>query len=58
MDSNPSNMNLKILGACREAAEADIGQNMTSEAGLTLEAIARLNGTRSRNGHFVHYAGG
>jgi transposase-like protein len=32
-------MGLEILAACRKAAEADMGQNETSEAGLTIEAI-------------------
>jgi putative transposase len=32
-------MGLEILAACRKAARADMGQNMTSEAGLTMEAI-------------------
>ena len=32
-------MGLEILAACRKAAEADMGQNITSEAGLTVEAI-------------------
>ena len=32
-------MGLEILAACRKAAEADMGQNVTSEAGLTIEAI-------------------
>ena len=32
-------MGLEILAACRKAAEADMGQNITSEAGLTIEAI-------------------
>jgi hypothetical protein len=31
-------MGLEILAACRKA-EADMGQNITSEAGLTIEAI-------------------
>jgi hypothetical protein len=32
-------MGLEILAACRKAAHPDMGQNMTSEAGLTIEAI-------------------
>jgi hypothetical protein len=32
-------MGLEILAACRKAAQPDMGQNMTSEAGLTIEAI-------------------
>ena len=32
-------MGLEILAACRKAAEADMGQSITSEAGLTIEAI-------------------
>jgi putative transposase len=32
-------MGLEILAACRKAAEADMGQDITSEAGLTIEAI-------------------
>jgi len=33
-------MGLEILAACRKAAQPDTGQNMTSEAGLTIEAIS------------------
>ena len=32
-------MGLEILAACRKAARPDMGQNMTSEAGLTVGAI-------------------
>ena len=32
-------MGLEILAACRKAAQPDMGQNITSEAGLTVEAI-------------------
>jgi putative transposase len=32
-------MGLEILAACRNAAQPDAGQNVTSEAGLTVEAI-------------------
>jgi putative transposase len=32
-------MGLEILAACRKAAQPDMGQNTTSEAGLTIEAI-------------------
>jgi len=32
-------MGLEILAACRKAAQPDTGQNITSEAGLTIEAI-------------------
>jgi hypothetical protein len=32
-------MGLEILAACRKPARADMGQNTTSEAGLTIEAI-------------------
>jgi putative transposase len=32
-------MGLEILAACRRTAEPDMGQNITSEAGLTIEAI-------------------
>jgi putative transposase len=32
-------MGLEILAACWKAAEADMGQDITSEAGLTIEAI-------------------
>ena len=32
-------MGLEILAACRKAAQPDMGQNNTSEAGLTVEAI-------------------
>ena len=32
-------MGLEILAACRKATQADMGQNVTSEAGLTIEAI-------------------
>ena len=32
-------MGLEILAACRKAAETDMGQKGTSEAGLTIEAI-------------------
>jgi len=32
-------MGLEILAACRKAAETGMGQNITSEAGLTIEAI-------------------
>ncbi|HZR53665.1 MAG TPA: transposase [Streptosporangiaceae bacterium] len=33
-------MGLEILAACRKAAETGMGQNITSEAGLTVEAIS------------------
>jgi putative transposase len=32
-------MGLEILAACRKAAQPDMGQNIASEAGLTIEAI-------------------
>jgi putative transposase len=32
-------MGLEILAACRKSAQADMGQNITSEARLTVEAI-------------------
>lgn len=32
-------MGLEILAACRKAAQPDMGQDITSEAGLTIEAI-------------------
>jgi hypothetical protein len=32
------NMGLEILAACRKAAQQDAGQNVTSGAGLTIEA--------------------
>ena len=32
-------MGPEILAACRKAAQPDMGQNITSEAGLTIEAI-------------------
>jgi hypothetical protein len=32
-------MGLEILAACRKAVQPDMGQNITSEAGLTIEAI-------------------
>jgi putative transposase len=32
-------MGLEILAACRKAAYPDMGQDMTSEAGSTIEAI-------------------
>jgi transposase-like protein len=32
-------MGLEILAACRNAARPDMGQDITSEAGLTIEAI-------------------
>src|SRR4029077_5052168 len=32
-------MGLEILAACRKAAQPDMGQDVTSEAGLTIEAI-------------------
>ena len=32
-------MGLEILAACRKAAQSDVGQDVTSEAGLTIEAI-------------------
>jgi putative transposase len=32
-------MGLEILAACRKAAQPDMGQNITSETGLTIEAI-------------------
>jgi putative transposase len=32
-------MGLEIPAACRRAAETGMGQNITSEAGLTIEAI-------------------
>jgi putative transposase len=32
-------MGLEILAACRRSPQPDMGQNMTSEAGLTIEAI-------------------
>jgi putative transposase len=33
-------MGLDILAACRKAAQADMGENNASEAGLTIEAIS------------------
>ena len=51
-------MGLEILAACRKAAQPVTGQNITSEAGLTIEAIPRLNGNRSRGGHFIHHLEG
>jgi len=32
-------MGLEILAACRKATQPDMGQDNTSEAGLTIEAI-------------------
>jgi len=32
-------MGLEILAACRKTARPDMGQDITSEAGLTVEAI-------------------
>ena len=32
-------MGLEILAGCRKAAPSSMGQNITSEAGLTIEAI-------------------
>ena len=32
-------MGLEILAACRKAAQPDMGNKKTSEAGLTIEAI-------------------
>jgi transposase-like protein len=32
-------MGPEILAACRKAADTDMGQNVTSESGLTVEAI-------------------
>ena len=32
-------MGLKILAACRKSARPDVGQDITSEAGLAVEAI-------------------
>ena len=32
-------MGLEILAACRKAADTDMGQNVTSESGLTVRAI-------------------
>ena len=32
-------MGLEILAACRKAAQSDMGQNITTESGLTVEAI-------------------
>ncbi len=32
-------MGLEILASCRKPAQADVGQNITGEAGLTVEAI-------------------
>ena len=32
-------MGLEILAACRKAAQPDMGQNVTNEAGLAIEAI-------------------
>ena len=32
-------MGLEILAACRKATQPDMGQDITSEAGLTVEAI-------------------
>jgi hypothetical protein len=33
-------MGLEILAACRKAAQPDMGQDNTSEAQLTIEAIS------------------
>ena len=32
-------LGLEILAACRKAGQSDMGKNITSEAGLTVEAI-------------------
>ncbi len=32
-------MGLEILAACRKASQQDMGQDITNEAGLTVEAI-------------------
>jgi putative transposase len=32
-------MGLEILAACRKAADTEMGQNVTSESGLTVEVI-------------------
>jgi len=32
-------MGLEILAACRKAAQPDMGQDIASETGLTIEAI-------------------
>jgi hypothetical protein len=50
-------MGLEILAACRKAAQPDMGQNATSGAGLTAEAIL-LKCNRSRGGHFIHHLEG
>jgi len=36
---SPRYMGLEILAACRKAAQPAMGQDITSEAGLTIEAI-------------------
>jgi hypothetical protein len=37
--ASPLYMGLEILIARRKAAQADVGQNITSEEGLTVEAV-------------------
>ena len=39
MDRIARYMGLEILAGCRKAAPSSMGQNITSEAGLTIEAI-------------------
>jgi len=36
-------MGLEILAACRKTTKPDMGQNIISETGLTIEAIPRLS---------------
>jgi hypothetical protein len=35
-------LGLEILAACRKTAQPDMGQNITAEAGLTIEAVPHL----------------
>ena len=51
-------MGLEILAACGKTAWPDMGRNMTSEDGLTIEGNSRLSGNRTRGGHFIHHLEG
>jgi hypothetical protein len=39
MNRIPAHMGLEILAACRKTVQPDMGQNITSEARLTVETI-------------------
>jgi hypothetical protein len=54
LDRIPPLYGTGTLAACPKAAQSGVGQNYTSEAGLVVEVISRLNVYRSGGGYFIH----